>query len=119
MIVTPVTPTIGAVVDGIDLAAPVPAAQQEALREALRRHLVLFLRDQHLTDEQHVALVQRAMIDIHGEVAQEQWTGAYDRICWENNEFQAGAWASPTVGQQELYLPAYFHTEKHTVFGTY
>lgn len=71
-----------------------------------------------LTEEQHVALVQRAMIEIHGEVAQEQWTGAYDRICWENNEFQAGAWASPTVGQQALYLPAYFHTEKHTVFGT-
>jgi monoamine oxidase len=70
-----------------------------------------------LTDEQHVALVQRAMIEIHGDVAQDQWTGAYDRICWENNEFQAGAWASPTVGQQELYLPAYFHTEKHTVFG--
>ena len=59
------------------------------------------------------------MIEIHGEVAQDQWTGAYDRICWENNEFQAGAWASPTIGQQELYLPAYFHTEKHTVFGTF
>jgi monoamine oxidase len=70
-----------------------------------------------LTEEQHVAMVQRAMIEIHGEVAQDQWTGAYDRICWENNEFQAGAWASPTVRQQQLYLPAYFHTEKHTVFS--
>ena len=72
-----------------------------------------------LTEEQHVALVQRAMIEIHGPVAQEQWTGAYDRICWENNEFQAGAWASPTVSQQNLYLPAYFHTEHHTVFSMY
>ena len=70
-----------------------------------------------LTEEQHVALVQRAMIEVHGKVAQEQFTGAYDRICWEHNEFQAGAWASPTVGQQQMYLPAYFHTEKHTVFG--
>ncbi|KAK6439750.1 hypothetical protein LTR95_004037 [Oleoguttula sp. CCFEE 5521] len=69
-----------------------------------------------LTEEQHVALVQRAMIEIHGDVAREQYTGAYDRICWENNEFQAGAWCGPEVGQQDLYLPAYFHTEQHTVF---
>ncbi|KAK5676325.1 hypothetical protein LTS10_011137 [Elasticomyces elasticus] len=69
-----------------------------------------------LTEEQHVAYAQRAMIETHGLVAQEQFTGAYDRICWENNEFQAGAWCSPNVGQQELYLPAYFHTEKHSVF---
>ncbi|KAL1588819.1 hypothetical protein WHR41_02722 [Cladosporium halotolerans] len=69
-----------------------------------------------LTEEQHVARVQRAMIEVHGSVAQDQFTGSYDRICWENNEFQNGAWASPLVGQQQLYLPAYFHTEKHTVF---
>ncbi|KAM0716519.1 hypothetical protein Q7P37_007964 [Cladosporium fusiforme] len=69
-----------------------------------------------LTEEQHVSLVQRAMIEVHGPAAQEQWTGKYDRICWENDEFQAGAWAAPLVGQQELYLPAYFHTEQHTVF---
>lgn len=72
-----------------------------------------------LTEEQHVALVQRAMVEVHGPVAQEQWTGQYDRICWENDEFQSGAWAAPLVGQQELYLPAYFHTEKHTVFGEF
>ncbi|KAJ9622609.1 hypothetical protein H2203_006257 [Taxawa tesnikishii (nom. ined.)] len=69
-----------------------------------------------LTETQHVALVQRAMIETHGSIAQEEFTGAYDRICWENNEFQAGAWCSPMVGQQELYLPAYFRTEMNTVF---
>ncbi|KAF2765577.1 hypothetical protein EJ03DRAFT_319114 [Teratosphaeria nubilosa] len=69
-----------------------------------------------MTEEEHVAYVQRAMVEIHGEVAQEQFTGAYDRICWEFREYQAGAWASPTTDQQNLYLPAYFHTEKHTVF---
>ncbi|KAI6829211.1 L-amino acid oxidase-like protein LaoA [Hortaea werneckii] len=69
-----------------------------------------------LTEEQHVALVQRAMIEVHGPIAQEQYTGAHDRICWDTNEFQAGAWAAPLVGQQDLYLPAYFHTEQHTVF---
>lgn len=69
-----------------------------------------------MTETEHVALAQRAMIEVHGTIAQEQFTGVYDRICWENNEYQAGGWCEPTVGQQELYLPAYFHTEKHTVF---
>jgi monoamine oxidase len=53
-----------------------------------------------LTEEQHVAMVQRAMIEVHGPVAQEQFTGAYDRKCWEFDEFQAGAWCAPMVGQQ-------------------
>lgn len=69
-----------------------------------------------MTDEEHVAYVQRAMIEIHGEIAQEQFTGSYDRHCWEYDQYQAGAWCGPLVGQQELYLPAYFHTEKNTVF---
>jgi monoamine oxidase len=69
-----------------------------------------------LTEIQHVSLVQRAMIEVHGPVAQDEFTGVYDRICWENNEFQSGAWCSPLANQQQLYMPAYFHTEKHTVF---
>ncbi|RDW69686.1 hypothetical protein BP6252_08706 [Coleophoma cylindrospora] len=69
-----------------------------------------------MTELDHVAYTQRAMIEVHGLVAQEQFTGAYDRICWEANEFQAGAWCAPLSGQQDLYLPAYFRTEKHTVF---
>ncbi|KAK3679916.1 hypothetical protein LTR78_000293 [Recurvomyces mirabilis] len=69
-----------------------------------------------MTEAQHVAYVQRAMIEVHGPLAETEFTGAHDRICWEANEFQAGAWASPMVGQQDLYLPAYFHTEKQTVF---
>jgi hypothetical protein len=69
-----------------------------------------------LSEIDHVALVQRAMIETHGQVAAEQYTGAYDRICWQNSPDQMGAWAGPLVGQQEVYLPAYFQTEKHTVF---
>ncbi|KAF2085671.1 hypothetical protein K490DRAFT_75051 [Saccharata proteae CBS 121410] len=69
-----------------------------------------------MTEAEHVAYVQRAMVAVHGQVAADQWTGNYDRICWELNEFQAGAWCDPLVGQQELYLPAYFNTEMHTVF---
>lgn len=69
-----------------------------------------------LSTEDHVALIQRAMIEVHGEIATEQWTGNFDRQCWETDEHQAGAWAAPLVGQQELYIPAYFQTEFKTVF---
>lgn len=69
-----------------------------------------------LTDAEHVAFVQRAMIDVHGPVAQEQYTGIYDRICWQNDQPTAGAWANGDVGQQAVYMPAYFRTEFNTVF---
>ncbi|KAI9923764.1 hypothetical protein ASPWEDRAFT_54814 [Aspergillus wentii DTO 134E9] len=69
-----------------------------------------------LSDEEHVALIQRTMVQIHGEIAAEQFTGIYDRQCWEVDQHQAGAWADPLVGQQELYLPAYYQTEYNTIF---
>ncbi|KAK5956777.1 hypothetical protein OHC33_002265 [Knufia fluminis] len=69
-----------------------------------------------LSTEDHVALVQRAMVEIHGEVAAEQYTGIYDRQCWEHDEHHAGAWAAPFVGQQDLYLPSYYQTEWKTIF---
>jgi monoamine oxidase len=68
------------------------------------------------SEADHVAWAQRAMVEIHGEIANEQFTGIYDRVCWEFSPFQAGAWCQPVVGQQELYLPAYFETEMNTVF---
>lgn len=69
-----------------------------------------------LTYEEHVALIQRTMIQVHGTIAAEQFTGIYERQCWEVDRHQARAWADPLVGQQELYLPAYYQTEFRTVF---
>ncbi|KAK5073828.1 hypothetical protein LTR51_004411 [Lithohypha guttulata] len=69
-----------------------------------------------LSDEDHVGLVQRAMVEVHGQVAADQYTGIYDRQCWELDEHQAGAWAAPFLGQQDLYLPAYYQTEWKTIF---
>lgn len=69
-----------------------------------------------LSTGDHVAYVQRAMVEVHGEVAAEQYTGAFERQCWEVDEHQAGAWAAPLVGQQELYLPAYYNTEFKSIF---
>ncbi|CAI4220160.1 unnamed protein product [Parascedosporium putredinis] len=69
-----------------------------------------------LSDEDHVAMAQRSMAEIHGEIANEQFTGNYDRMCWEVEKYQAGAWAAPTIGQQDLFIPSYYNTEFNTIF---
>lgn len=69
-----------------------------------------------LSEKDHVALVQRAMIEAHGPIAAEQWTGAFDRQCWSQDEHAAGGWASPFAGQQKLYMPAFYQTEFKTIF---
>lgn len=52
--VTPVTGTIGAIVNGVELSGDLPAATVQAIQAALVRHKVLFFRDQqHLTDQEH------------------------------------------------------------------
>ncbi|MGL3820815.1 TauD/TfdA dioxygenase family protein [Sphingopyxis sp. R3-92] len=52
--VTPVTGTIGAIVNNVQLSGDLPAATVQAIQASLVRHKVLFFRDQqHLTDEEH------------------------------------------------------------------
>lgn len=70
-----------------------------------------------MTDEEHIALIYRAMVEIHGDIAAEEYTGHYDRQCWETDEHSAGAWAYPTLGQQENFMPAYYETQFNTIFA--
>jgi taurine dioxygenase len=51
--VTTLTPTIGAVIGGIDLAERPDDEEIAAIRQALLRHKVIFFEDQHLTATQH------------------------------------------------------------------
>lgn len=53
MQIRPLTPTIGAVVEGVDLSQGVSADLAEALRGALLKHQVIFFEDQHMTPVQH------------------------------------------------------------------
>lgn len=60
-------------------------------------------------EDQHVKYVVDAMIEIHGEVAREEYTGKYSRKCWSLDEFAGGGgWASPPLGGHEAYMPDYF-----------
>jgi taurine dioxygenase len=64
--VTPYSPCVGAVIEGIDLSQPVSDDAMQQMRAALSDHGVIFLRDQKITPEQHIAFAKRwAPIDIN------------------------------------------------------
>lgn len=63
---TPIGPTIGAEVTGIDLKQPMDEATFKAFEHALVTHKVLFARDQFLTTAEHVALGRRfGELEVH------------------------------------------------------
>lgn len=68
------------------------------------------------SDEEHVQTVLDAIVSLHGEVARELYAGAYERLCWVQDEHTATAWARPDVAQHALYIPAYHRTEHNTIF---
>jgi taurine dioxygenase len=57
--ITPLTPTIGAVLGGIDLSVRPDDGQIAAIRGALLKHKVIFFEDQHLTATQHRDIAAR------------------------------------------------------------
>lgn len=63
-----------------------------------------------LSEEDHVQYVLDAMTEIHGEESRKLYTGKYNRRCWAHDALEAGSWASPSIGQHQLYIPEYFKT---------
>ena len=55
---TPLSPAIGALIDGVDLRAPLGDAERDEIQAALWRHLVLFFRGQELSDAEHLAFAR-------------------------------------------------------------
>ena len=53
--VDPLTVNIGAQVDGVDLRNPLSEQHRDEIHDALMRHLVLFFRDQDLSEDQQLA----------------------------------------------------------------
>jgi monoamine oxidase len=69
-----------------------------------------------MSEAEHMAYIKNALTEIHGDVVDENWTGNYERHCWEKDEHHAGAFTMQIFGQQTLYLPAFYQTEFNTVF---
>lgn len=64
--VTPLNPTIGAVIEGIDLSQALSAAALALIERALLEHQVIFFRDQPLSPVQHAALARQfGQLHIH------------------------------------------------------
>lgn len=57
--VTPLTPSIGAEIAGIDISRELTDQQVHELKRALTDHLVIFFRDQKISIEQHEAFGRR------------------------------------------------------------
>ena len=53
------TPIIGGEIGGVDLAQPLGNRTLDEIHRALAENLVIFFRDQHLTDEQHLDFGRR------------------------------------------------------------
>ncbi|KAI4641437.1 uncharacterized protein J4E78_010409 [Alternaria triticimaculans] len=70
-----------------------------------------------MPEAEHMAYIKRGFVLMHGsDIIEENWTGNYERQCWEQDEHQAGAFTMQIAGQQTLYLPAFYQTEFNTVF---
>jgi len=57
--VRPITPAIGAEISAVDLSLPLDDATFAEIHRAFLEHLVIVLRDQHITPEQQVAFTRR------------------------------------------------------------
>jgi taurine dioxygenase len=57
--ITPLSPALGAIVDGIDLRQPLADADQRAVEQALLEHQVLFFRAQPIEPTQQAAFAAR------------------------------------------------------------
>jgi taurine dioxygenase len=54
-----VTPSIGAEIDGVDLARPLGNQQFQEIHDALMENLTVFFREQHISVDQHIAFGRR------------------------------------------------------------
>ncbi len=64
--VRPLSPTIGAEIEGVDLREPLDGATLKEIRLALLEFKAIFFRNQELTTAQHVAFARRfGELEIH------------------------------------------------------
>ncbi len=86
MNVTPLHPSLGAEVSGIDLGRPLDMAAREALSQALAEHLALVFHDQSLTPEQYLAAAQAFGPPMRQHYSQHHMPGYPDiGLVWHRN----------------------------------
>lgn len=94
--IEPQTPTIGAFLTGLDLREEQPDEVIAAVRAALLEWKVIFFRDQHLTQEQHIAFARRfGDLEVHPVTPKDQKHQEILRITHDrDSKGQENAWHS-------------------------
>ena len=87
--VTKISPTIGAVVSGVDLSQPLDNETFNDLYEAFNRHSVLLLPDQKLSPDQHVAFSRR-FGELEEHVLREDLLEGHPEIYILSNKYKDG-----------------------------
>jgi len=103
---TPLTPTIGAEIEGVDLRRPLDARTVAALRKALLDWKVLFFRDQDITIDQHLAFSRNfGALEVHPFAPP---TPGYPEVLSithnENNKGKENTWHSDVTWRAEPSL---------------
>lgn len=106
IIVSPLTPNIGAEIGGVDLATPDIGAHVPAIRAALLAHKVIFFRDQTLTAAQHIAFARHfGDLEIHPATPKDQPDPEILRIAHgPNSRGQENFWHSDVTWRERPSL---------------
>ena len=113
--VEPLTPTIGAVVGGVDLTQPLADDVFAEIQAAWAQHLVLFFRDQAMTPEQHLALGRRfGALHIHPAAPYEHGNPALMRIHADADSKRASGevWHSDVSADEEPPMASLLHVHR-------
>ncbi len=71
--ISPLTPRIGAEIEGIDLRGDLPDEAIAEIRQALLTYKVIFFRDQDISPEQHIAFARRfGELEVHPITPKDQ-----------------------------------------------
>ena len=90
LVVTPTTPTIGAMVSGIDLREPLDPSTVGEVRAALLLHLVLFFRDQDISTEQQQSFAEHfGPVMVSPEGSAPQWATTLDNASPRDDRWHA------------------------------
>jgi len=104
--VQPLTPAIGAEIGNVDLASPDIAERIPDIRAALLQHGVIFFRDQHLTQEQHIAFARHfGALEIHPATPKDQVNREILRIVHgPESRGQENSWHSDVTWREKPSL---------------
>ena len=110
--VEPLTPTIGAVVSGVDLTQPVDDALLSEIHTAWMEHLVLFFRAQPMSPDQHLAFGRRfGELHIHPAAPYAQDTPELMVIHTDKDSFRNNGerWHSDVSADEEPPMGSLLH----------